>query len=190
MGGAYRRQGRHAGSMPRKLTEVAADKAREEPEASCRRARPLHRHPGASRQRAIPLVDDGHLQRPRRRRSGRQLLFRQGTRHEQGRREAVQRTVHAEERSRQPDPATDADRARQHGRAADHLDRKGRAEEPVLRPAVGAAAEEGADADEHEHEPRDGRLEHDGGRDDEDDQARSARHLLLVYPRRGSSRRC
>ena len=45
------------------LTEVAADKALQEPEAAGDRAGPLHRDPRAARQRALPLADDRHLQR-------------------------------------------------------------------------------------------------------------------------------
>ena len=102
LGGHHRRQGHLARSTPTQLTEVAADKALEEPEAARDRAGPLHRHPRAARQRAVPVADDGPLQRAHRRGPGRQLLQRQAAGHDQGRREAVQRRGHDQERHRQP----------------------------------------------------------------------------------------
>ena len=52
------------------------------------------------------------------------------------------------------------------------------------------AAEEGPDRRHHQHEPGDGRLGPDRRADDQDDEARPARHVLLVHPRRSISRRC
>ena len=45
------------------LTEVASDKALQEPQAEEARAGPLHRDPRAARQRALPVAHDRHLQR-------------------------------------------------------------------------------------------------------------------------------
>ena len=46
-------------------------------------------------------------------------------------------------------------------------------------------------ADQHEHEPGAWKaVEHDDRGDDQVDQARPARHVLLVHPRRSISRRC
>ncbi len=67
----------------------------QEPEAARDRARALHDHPRAARQRAVPLADDRPLQRPHGGRPGRQLLQRQAAGNDEGRREAVQRRVHA-----------------------------------------------------------------------------------------------
>ena len=48
-----------------RITEVAANKALQEPQAEGARAWPLHRHPRAARQRALPVAHDRHLQRRR-----------------------------------------------------------------------------------------------------------------------------
>ena len=66
--------------------------------------------------------------------------------HVEARTEGLQRSRHDQERHRQPDPAPDADPARRHAGEAGDLGRKGRAEEPLLRPAVRGAREEGSDA--------------------------------------------
>jgi hypothetical protein len=53
--------------------------------------------------------------------------------------------------------AADADRPRRPRRAADHVDRKRRREEPVLRPLLGAEATEAVHADQPAAKPGDGR---------------------------------
>ena len=59
---------------------------------------------------------------------------------------------------------------------------KGRRQEPVLRPLLGEEAEQAVHADQPEPEPGDGRRRRDGRSDDQVDQARPARQLLLVHP--------
>ena len=99
------------------LTEVAADKA-------LKSQKPRAIEPGRyttileprANARFLSLMT-GPLQRAHGGGPGRQLLQRQAAGHDEGRREAVQRRVHAQERHRQPDPAPDADRHRRHGGA-------------------------------------------------------------------------
>jgi predicted Zn-dependent protease len=67
-------------------------------------------------------------------------------------------------------------------RQADHLDRKGRAEERVLRRGQRAATESRAVARHAEHEPVARRVEPDARGHDQVDAPRTARDLLLVYP--------
>ena len=71
-------------------------------EAPRDRARPLYHHPRASGQCAVSLVDDWPFQRPDRGRCRRQLLHWQATGHDESRRKAVQRGVHAQDRHRNP----------------------------------------------------------------------------------------
>ena len=100
LGGHHRRQGHRAdrsGAPHRDRRRQGA----QEPEAARARAGPLHRDPRAAAGGAVPVADDGPVQRPHRRRPGRQLLQRQGARHHQARREAVQRAAHDQERHRQ-----------------------------------------------------------------------------------------
>ena len=118
----------------------------QEPEAARARARALHRDPRVASRGAVPLADDRHLQRARRRDRPALLPDRHGEGHVEARTESVQRSRHDQERHRQPDPAPDADHARRHRRQAGDLGRKGRAEESLLRRAVRGAREEGPDA--------------------------------------------
>ena len=68
----------------------------QEPQRQGARARPLHGDPRTSGQRPFPLADDRPLQRPVGREPLRpDLLQRQGARHDEARREGVQRVVHA-----------------------------------------------------------------------------------------------
>ena len=119
----------------------------QEPEAARDRAWTLHDDSRAARQRPLPVADDRPVQRAHRRRRP-SATTSAGTQrgHDEGRREAVQRQLHAQERHRQPGPAADADWRRRHGGQAGDVDREGRAEESFLRSHVGEAAEEGADA--------------------------------------------
>ncbi len=184
---------RHQGHQPDQRHRADRDRLRQgaqEPEAARDRARTLHDHPRAARQRPVPVADDRPLQRPHGGRPGRQLLQRETAGNDEGRREAVQRRLHAQERHRQPVlRQTPIGIDGMAGEAGD-VDREGRAEEALLRPRLGQAAEEGPDTDEHQPEPGDGRLGHDGRADDQDHQARPAGDLLLVHPRRRSRRRC
>ena len=109
------------------LTDSRGRQGAEEPQAEGARAWPLHRHPRTARQRALALADDGHLQPgaaagrsggPRRsgwRRRRRRIRRWRRQQPVHGRQEAgrqdLQRTVLAQERHRQSDPAADADPA-------------------------------------------------------------------------------
>ena len=64
-------------STPRELTEIAADKALKSQKPRAHRAGPLHGDPRAAPDGAVPVADDGRLQRAARpeRRGRRQLHF-------------------------------------------------------------------------------------------------------------------
>ena len=143
MGGHHGRQG-HQPHRRRAAHRDRGRQGRQEPEAARDRAGPLHRDSRAARQRAVPVADDGPLQRAHGRGSGRQLLQRQAAGHHEGRREAVRRHGDDQERHRQLHPAADTDRHRRHGREAGDLGGQRRAQEPVLRPRLGEAPEQGS----------------------------------------------
>ncbi len=101
------------------LTEVAADKA-------LKSQKPRAIEPGRytsilepRANAALPVADDRASSTRARPKAPVGNYFSGKERgHDQGRREAVQRQLHAQERHRQPDPAAVADRHRRHGRAS------------------------------------------------------------------------
>ena len=167
------------------LTEIAADKA-------LKSRKPKALEPGnytvilESRPAArfLSLMMFALNARAGRRRA--QLHERQGARRHQARPEDLRRQRHHSQRRRQRRPAADAGRPGRPRGAADHLGRKGRGQEPLLRSLLGEEAEQAVHADQPEPEPGDGRRRRDRRADDQVDQARPARQLLLVHPRRSS----
>ena len=171
---------------------VAVRQGAQEPEAAGDRAGPLHGDPRAARQRALPLADDRPLQRAH---GGGPVSATTSAAKQPGTTKVGEKLFSdaftLQERHRQPDPAADADRHRRHGGAAGDLDREGRAQDARLRPRRGRKRQKKeATPDQHQPEPGDGRLGHVGRADDQDHQARPARHVLLVHPRRRPRRRC
>ena len=160
-------------------------------EAEGARAGPLHRHPRAARQRAVPVADDRHLQRAARRR-------------------ARSATTSA---AKQPGTTKIGDKlfsdlftlksdignpilrqtpilARQHGREAGDVGREGRAQEPRLRPRWAKRQKQDPTPANVNMSLVHGRLGPVDRGHDQADAARPARDVLLVHPRRRSRRRC
>src|SRR6185295_3456921 len=162
------------------ITEVAADKA-------LKSRKPKALEPGTytvilePAGGAVPVAADVRVERARRRRRP-QLHERQGARIDEGRSEDFRRQHHDPERHRRSGPASDADRPRWPRRQTDHLDRKGRRQEPVLRSVLGQEAEQAVHGERRAAEPRDGRRRCDDRADGEVHTPRAARQLLLVHP--------
>ncbi len=146
LGGHHRRQGpepdRREGAHRNRVRQGA-----QEPQGQGDRAGPLHRHPRAARQRALPVADDRHLQS---RAAGAAAGVAgaavaaavaaadgpaAGAARHAPSATSSSATVHAQERHRQHDPAADDDPARLHAGQAGDVGREGHAQE--LRHARG-----------------------------------------------------
>ena len=161
----------------------------QEPEAARDRAGQLHGHPrAAAGARFLSLMTGLFNARDRRKARSATTSAGKQPRDDEARREAVRRHVHAQERHRQPDPAADADRHRRHGRARPVTwVEKGVLKNLFYDRLWAKRQKKDADAGRHRPEPGDGRLGHVDRADDQVHQARPARHVLLVHPRRSTS---
>ena len=146
------------------LTESRGRQGAEVAQAARARARQLHRDPRTAAGGALPVADARSRSTRAPAEEGRSFMSGKRARHDQARPEGVRRQLHDSQRHRQPDPAADADRPGRPRRAAHHLGRERRRQEPVLRPLLGEEAEEGVHADRAAAEPGDGRRRRDRSR--------------------------
>ena len=131
MGRHHRREG-HEPHRRRRADPRGVGEGAQEPQGARARARTLHGDPRATRECPVPVAHDRALHRPRRGKPVRtDLLHRERGGHDEARGEGLRRRDHDQERRRQPGPAAVADRARRASRAAGHLGREGRAQEPA-----------------------------------------------------------
>ena len=175
---------------PVQLTETRRRQGAQEPEGARARAGPLHRDPRAAARRALPLADDGTVQRAARPRARCGNYFsgkERGT-------TKIGEKVFSEQFTLKSDIGNPILRQTPIGTdglagARRHLGREGRAQEPLLRPPVGDAAEEGADAGLDQQQPGAGRLDMTIA-----EMIKTTKRGLLVtffwYIRRSISRRC